>query len=371
MVTTRTNLTHQKSTGRYGNDIDIIGVHTMEAPEGAQTAENVANYFKTVKASSHWCVDNNSRVRVVNDEDTAWTLPGANTRSLNIELAGYAKQSPNDWADAYSVSMLEIAALCCAEWCKKYGIPVRRLSLAQIRNGEKGFAGHVDVNFVYRKSTHWDPGPGFPWTYFLSRVNDYLNALNNGTAPSIPSTPDWDNKGFSLAYIQKIQRLLNKLGYNLLVDGVLGPITTNAVLNFQKAHSLVQDGSPGPITLAALNKATLPPVNRDIRVLQRAVNTVDDNDWGPVTTRHFEAVRAASLFGGNKFPYGVQFAQKVVKALQDGNWGPKSWLAHDATVYSIQRALKDLGYYGGYIDGVWATMTDTAYLKAKAALSRG
>ena len=106
MFTTRTNLTTRRHLGSKSRD--IIGIHTMEAPEGSQTAENVANYFKNVNASAHWCVDDNSRVRVVNDNDTAWTLPGANSRSLNIELAGYAKQKPADWQDEYSIDMLEI-----------------------------------------------------------------------------------------------------------------------------------------------------------------------------------------------------------------------------------------------------------------------
>ena len=100
MVVTRTDLTTRRHVGRRA-PISLIAIHTMEAPEAAQTAENVANYFKRVDASAHWCVDNDSRVRVVKDEDTAWTLPGANSRSLNIEIAGYAKQDADDWEDEY------------------------------------------------------------------------------------------------------------------------------------------------------------------------------------------------------------------------------------------------------------------------------
>lgn len=92
MVVTRTNLTTRRHVGRRA-PVSLIAIHTMEAPEAAQTAENVANYFKRVDASAHWCVDNDSRVRVVKDEDTAWTLPGANSRSLNIEIAGYASRT--------------------------------------------------------------------------------------------------------------------------------------------------------------------------------------------------------------------------------------------------------------------------------------
>lgn len=182
MVTTKTNLTTRRTRGRGGQSPVFIGIHTMEAPEGAQTAENVASYFKTVDASSHWCIDNDSRVRVVNDEDAAWTLPPVNKQSLNIEFAGYARQNAAEWMDPYSKAMLEIGAICAAEWVKKYGIPIRRLTDAQIARYEKGFVGHVDANRVFKKSSHWDPGPAFPWDYFLGRVR-----VHAGQAPATPT----------------------------------------------------------------------------------------------------------------------------------------------------------------------------------------
>lgn len=191
MFTTTSILTPSYNAGRFGNDVDIIGIHTMEAPESSQTAENVAKYFQKIKASAHWCVDNNSRVRSVEDRNTAWTLPGANSRSLNLEFAGYARQTVSEWTDEYSIDMLEIGAYCAAEWVIKYGIPVRRLTDSQIANGDKGFAGHVDVNRVYKKSSHWDPGPSFPWAYFLDRVRFNVAVIQNGNQPLTP-TPQED-----------------------------------------------------------------------------------------------------------------------------------------------------------------------------------
>lgn len=193
MVTTTTNLTTRRSKGRQGKTPVFIGIHTMEAPEGPQTAESIANYFKTVQASSHWCVDNNSRVRVVLDEDTAWTLPPVNNRSLNIELAGYARQNAAEWMDPYSKDLLEIAAICAAEWVRKYNIPIRRLTDAQIARYEKGFVGHVDVNRVFKSSSHWDPGPAFPWDYFLGRVRVHAGQAPAAPTPTTPAKPPRPN----------------------------------------------------------------------------------------------------------------------------------------------------------------------------------
>lgn len=381
MVTTRVDLTKNHEDGRYGQDIDIIGVHTMEAQELLQTAENVAAYFKKVKASAHWCVDADSRVRVVNDDDTAWTLPGANTRSLNLELAGFAKQTAADWADDYSIKMLEIAALCAAEWVIKYKIPVRKLTDAQIRSGEKGFAGHVDVNRVYKKSSHWDPGPAFPWAYFLGRVNAQVKALGGkvGNIPVVPQAPSkgYDNAGFSTEYIRERQAELKALGYYTKdIDGMRGPGTIDAVKRFQKDMGLDQDGLPGPKTKARLQERlnaakTSPnpkPAGRpNCTQLQRAVRATPDNSWGPDTDKRLDALRASSAWGGQKFPSGVKFLQGVVGTPQDGRWGPKSVRAHDDCVGGVQEALKAMGYDAGPTDKKWGPTTEAAYQAARRA----
>ncbi len=274
MVTTRTRIKRRNKVRRVGSP-DIIGIHTMEAPEGDQTAENVARYFDNVQADSHWCIDGDSRVRVIPDEFIAWTLPGANSRSLNMEFAGYARQSEKDWGDDYSMSMLEIGAMTAAEWCVKYDIPVRRLSASQIRNGAKGFAGHVDVNDVYHQSSHWDPGPHFPWEYFLNRVRVHVKKLG-GKAPApspAPSKPKVDtvsvkadlallrlNKGVVRhGDVGTVQTLLNLRGAGkgagvgtLLVDKVGGQKTKLAVLHFQGKKKLTKDAVVGAKTWAAL-----------------------------------------------------------------------------------------------------------------------
>lgn len=375
MVTTTTNLTTNRYQGRAGGRVDLIAVHTMEAKELPQTAENVANYFKNpaVKASAQWCIDNNSRVRSVNDGDTAWTLPGANSRSLNMELAGYAKQTPEDWQDAYSIDMLEIAALSAAEWVIKYGVPIRRLTDDQIRNNEKGFVGHVDVNRVYKKSTHWDPGPSFPWDYFLGRVRVFVAKLDGEIAeiPSAP-TPTWDNKGYSQSYIKARQEQLNQLGYNLDPDGIRGPATIAATKDFQTLNGLDPDGIPGPATAKKMeaNIAFLKPKRPDITKLQKIVHTAGDNVWGDDTDRRFNAVREASNWGGNDFPYGVAYTQVAVGTNPDNKWGKDSRLAHDQTVRDIQDALKALGYDAGDTDGRWGPTTEAAYQAARTAARR-
>lgn len=235
--------------------IRVIVCHDMEAPEKATTAEAVANYFATTstKASAHVSVDNDSAVRSVSDADTAWAAPGCNHDGLQLEIAGYMRQTRAEWLDAFSTAALGQAAKVAAAWATKYAIPVRKLSVTELRAGLKGFVGHVDVSNAYQRSDHGDPGPNFPWQQFLAMVR----AEMSGDAP--PATTPPPGRLLKLAEplmhgddVKAIQRLLNSHGAKLTVDGVYGPRTATEVKTFQKTHKLVADGVVGPKTRAAL-----------------------------------------------------------------------------------------------------------------------
>lgn len=69
-----------------------------------------------------------------------------------------------------------------------------------------------------------------------------------------PTTPTTTlrvgNTGSDVTFLQKN---LNKAGYNITADGIFGPLTLNAVKDFQKSSGLAVDGLAGPKTFAALN----------------------------------------------------------------------------------------------------------------------
>lgn len=155
--------------------VRVIVIHDMEAKEKGDTAESIGYYFKNPDkpSSAHIGVDSNTVVQYVADNNIAYAAPGANSDGIHIELAGYGIQTREEWLDVYGKSMLERAADACAQYCIKYSIPLVHLTNDQLARGLSGIVGHSQVSDVYKKSDHSDPGPGFPWDYFIARANCY------------------------------------------------------------------------------------------------------------------------------------------------------------------------------------------------------
>lgn len=167
---------HFKKVDGPPRRVRVIVIHDMEAPEKGETAENVARYFATTStpASAHVCIDSNSIVQCVHDRDIAYAAPGCNSDGIQIELAGYGKQSRGEWLDQYGVQMLALASDAVAQYCLKYGIPAVHLTDDSLRKGMSGIVGHAQVSRVYKKSDHTDPGANFPWDVFVALTKAQL-----------------------------------------------------------------------------------------------------------------------------------------------------------------------------------------------------
>lgn len=183
-------------TKHPSRSINLIVVHTPECQERSESAENVAHYLSknnpnAPRASAHVVSDSDSDVRMVEDHDEAWHASDVNFRSLGIEICGTAAQTAEQWRDVYSLAALERAAKVCADWCREYNIPVTYVQGPELKNNAPGFTGHVDVNKAYNHvGGHWDPGPNFPWEYFLERVQALLDVPPSVAVAPVP-TCDW------------------------------------------------------------------------------------------------------------------------------------------------------------------------------------
>jgi len=81
----------------------------------------------------------------------------------------------------------------------------------------------------------------------------------SSTTPTGTTTVPTDTvlrPGASGTSVEQLQQALTELGYDPgTVDGKYGTATTNAVIEFQTAEGLPQDGAAGPETLTAINAA--------------------------------------------------------------------------------------------------------------------
>lgn len=147
--------------------IEYIVIHDAEG----SSAQGVAAYGATTSNVVSWHVtcDDDVLIRCLSDRMIAWAAPPCNSNGLQIELCGYARWRRRDWYRHQST--LKRAAWQVARWCKEYGIPARWLTDAELKSGNHvGITTHAQVNRVYGKSDHTDPGAGFPSRYFMYLV---------------------------------------------------------------------------------------------------------------------------------------------------------------------------------------------------------
>ncbi|MCL2718092.1 MAG: peptidoglycan-binding protein [Lachnospiraceae bacterium] len=90
---------------------------------------------------------------------------------------------------------------------------------------------------------------------FLTQAGSVSSALHGKNNP-FPTPAPTIRQGSPKVHVQWLQWQLNDLGYPLVVDGIWGPRTQDAVLTFQRNHRLAVDGLVGPATKSQLtNKA--------------------------------------------------------------------------------------------------------------------
>ena len=260
-VATTTFIQARNYTKGRTHPIDVLVIHTMEAPEKPDTAENVAKWFAgstAPQASAHYCIDNNSIVQSVKDTDVAWHAPGANHDGLGFEHAGRASQHAADWSDAYSDQMLRLSAELVAQKCTEYGIPAVWLREADLLAGRRGITGHAQVSRAFKQSSHTDPGTDFPIERYLGYVKAHLGSqpATHDHPHVVKAPPATIKEGAKGPLVTRLQKLLKQRGFDPgAADGAFGPSTATAVKKAQKSHGLNADGIAGPMTWHALESS--------------------------------------------------------------------------------------------------------------------
>ena len=133
-------------------------------------------------ASWHYAVDANSITQSLHEGDIAFHAPGLNAAGIGIELSGRAKQTAEEWQDPFSRDMLLLAAELVADICRRHDLPIEFVDAAGLVERDRGITTHAEVSKAFKKSDHWDPGPGFPMGWFLEQVR-FFHAYDTERPP--------------------------------------------------------------------------------------------------------------------------------------------------------------------------------------------
>lgn len=224
------------TSGRISGQPTVIIIHTTEGSEGRTSAEDGAAYDarRTDGTSCHFFVDQDTTVQCVYTWDEAHhARRHGNDVGIGIEVCGKAGQTDAQWADAASAGAVEQAARLGVALRRKYGkwrFPLVNLTPTQLRNGERGFAEHLDATRAWPEDggSHWDPGPNFPWSKMFNRILTLeavvlpvvMEDIGPGKLPKLlygmrdPIMPD------ASSHVRRAQRLLG-----VAADGIYGDQT--------------------------------------------------------------------------------------------------------------------------------------------------
>lgn len=164
------------SSSRNGARVIWLAVHTTEGMMRVQTLRD----WTAWPGSSHAASDETGALwgpaqGFVPYDRAAWTLRNGNRISENIEQCGWARWTRAEWLAR--PKLLDATARWLAERSAARGIPLRRLTHAEIRARVPGVLGHGDYSTATGDGTHWDPGPGYPWDVVLAKANAYRDGI--------------------------------------------------------------------------------------------------------------------------------------------------------------------------------------------------
>lgn len=242
---------------------------------------------------------------------------------------------------------------------------------------------------------NWRKLSGVAWMYWLS-VAVALAVL--GMATGALATLEL---GLSGPEVTDVQERLQKLGYlKANVTGYFGPLTKEAVIQFQKDKGLTANGVVDSETDAALRdrKKALPiPIPIPIAVSQSSSdNLLEQGARGQAVQALQENLKASGFYSGSlngvfddKTAAAVMAFQKAKGLTVDGIVGPQTRAKlspavsaskqnvapqirdfaflklgdNGVEVANLQRRLKELGYYKGRMSGYFDQDTQDAVVK--------
>jgi peptidoglycan hydrolase-like protein with peptidoglycan-binding domain len=242
---------HARGDGGPRTRTQVVVIHAT-GNTASDTQEAHYASWRLDKTSAHVFTDEDSAMRALPLANIAYgCLWHGNQISVQFELKG--DPTPDD-------ATMRQAAPLVAEVCRRYSIPMVKLSPSQVAEGSRGICGHGDITLAFPDDhgTHYDPGPNFPWATFLGYVITAAGQDSGRPAPSVLTPPPYPGRMFGLRWprmagndIRVWQARMSVRGWHLGVDGIFGPQSEAVCRAFQAEKGLAVDGIVGPATWRA------------------------------------------------------------------------------------------------------------------------
>ena len=154
----------------------LFVLHTSEGGEGDNAAEGLCSFLgqpgdkpspsrpgQFYGASYHYLIDTTRVLPAVTEDRVAYAAAGANSDGVHACFPGKAGQSREQWLDVTSRAGIAVCAWLMLDRMPKIGIPIRRLTVSQVKAGWAGYCDHWTITKAYGLTDHTDVGDEFPW----------------------------------------------------------------------------------------------------------------------------------------------------------------------------------------------------------------
>ena len=147
-----------------------IVIHTAE---GSRNAIDIAKYLakNPRPASAHVVIDDKDIVDLLPDDHTAFHSRGSNGKSLGLQIAYNSAEWGKDLE--YEEAVMKMSAKWCAEKCKLYDIPVRKVTKNEWDAGVRGFISGAEAAQGIRPIAL-----RFDWVLFMKMIQNELGDSN-------------------------------------------------------------------------------------------------------------------------------------------------------------------------------------------------
>lgn len=186
----------------HGGPTGPIVAVCFHSTESGGTARAIGQFFARpeTQASTTGVFSDTDDCGCVEYGVTAWHSGAGspwNGRIEGYEHIGFARFTREEWLS--HKPMLDRSARHSAKRCKALSIPIRKITPAQLREAvlsgdpsKGGICSHKDItDAVPVYGGHYDPGPNFPWDYYIDRVLFFAGGATPTPIPEddMPYTP--------------------------------------------------------------------------------------------------------------------------------------------------------------------------------------